>query len=114
MLVNQLYRKKEPQYEENSGMSQTVPDQGLTVRQILERYGNGTLGQISQREVNYSEDLPDMRFMDAVEQKQMYDSVTMEIEEKQNFLKDLHAKNEQKKRGRPKKETSVVENEEEG
>lgn len=111
-IINQLHRKPEPQYEENSGLSETVPDQGLTVRQILERYGNGTLGQITQREPHYSEDMPDMRFMDAVEQGIMYRSVTEEIEEKQTFIKQLHEQNETKKRGRPKKAESVVEDQE--
>lgn len=109
-LRNQLTRQT-PQYEENSSIGETVPDQGLTVREILVRYGNNTLGNTHFREPIYNEDLPDMRFMEITEQTQLYKSVQEEIEEKQEHLKHLNEQNEIKKRGRPKKAESVVEDE---
>lgn len=46
--------------EENRMPSATVPDQSLTVREILERFTRGLMPPIS-RELTFSEDAPDLR-----------------------------------------------------
>jgi hypothetical protein len=59
--------------------SMTVPDQSLTVRQILQRFANGTLGDISMNEPFYSEDLPDLRGMDMVQLNDMKREANQDI-----------------------------------
>ena len=49
--------------EEVKGISMTVPDQSLTVREIMQKYVNGTLNDIST-EGNYTEDDDDLRHLD--------------------------------------------------
>ena len=49
--------------EDIKGISMTVPDQSLTVREIMQKYVNGTLNDIST-EGNYTEDDDDLRHLD--------------------------------------------------
>lgn len=49
--------------ENIKGISMTVPDQSLTVREIMQKYVNGTLNDIST-EGNYTEDDDDLRHLD--------------------------------------------------
>lgn len=49
--------------EDIKGISMTVPDQSLTVREIMSKYVNGTLNDISS-EGNYTEDDEDLRYLD--------------------------------------------------
>lgn len=52
--------------EVNTLPSETVPDQALTVQEILLRYASGTLPNIVIGE-EYNEDMPDLRGLDYVE-----------------------------------------------
>lgn len=64
--IKKQFKRYDTIGEVNNGISETVPNQALTVRQILERYASGTIMPISfERE--FSEDLPDLRFMDISE-----------------------------------------------
>lgn len=47
----------------NNLPSLTVPDQSFTVREILEKFANGTLSDVAIQP-SYSEDLPDLRGLD--------------------------------------------------
>ena len=49
--------------ENIKGISMTVPDQSLTVREIMQKYVNGTLNDIST-EGNYTKDDEDLRHLD--------------------------------------------------
>lgn len=55
-----------PDRENNYGVSETVPDQSLTVREIITRFASGTLPDI-MKNVEYTEDLPDLRGLDISE-----------------------------------------------
>lgn len=55
-----------PIKEINSLPSETIPDQSMSVQEILLRFASGTLPDIV-REQNYSEDMPDLRGLDISE-----------------------------------------------
>lgn len=52
--------------ESNTLPSDTVPDQGMSVREIISKYASGIMPGVS-RELEYTEDLPDLRGMDISE-----------------------------------------------
>lgn len=64
--IKTQFKVWETKGEVNKGISETIPNQALTVRQILERYASGTLMPVSFN-LDYSEDLPDIRFLDITE-----------------------------------------------
>lgn len=68
--------------EKNDGISLTVPDQNLTVRQIMQDMINGIDHSITQR-VIYSEDMPDYRKLDISELAEQAEIVNDDI----NYLK---------------------------
>lgn len=59
--------------EKNSGISATIPDQSLTVKQILERfamglgYGNLKVQVYDEDDIDFDDQLPDLRRMDLAE-----------------------------------------------
>lgn len=71
------------QTESNKGKSETVPDQSMTIRDIINKYASGVLPDFSH-ELEYSEDMPDLRGMDISELHNMKREVKQE-------LKDLEA-----------------------
>lgn len=77
-----------PVVEIITGKSETVPDQSLTVRQILDKFANGTLDEISQ-DLVYSDDMPDLRGLDITELHQMKHDAQMDIDEIQAMI-DLY------------------------
>lgn len=89
--------------ESNFGESQTVPDQSLTIRQILQRSVNGTLGNIAQ-DVEFSEDNFDLRGLDIVELMELRRDTNQRIK----YLKEQQAIEEEEER--IKKRTSSTEN----
>ena len=71
--------------EVNTQVSCTVPDQSLSIREILIRYANGTISDISlNNELVYSEDMPDLRGIDISELQQLK-------KEAQADVKDIEA-----------------------
>lgn len=71
--------------EVNTQISCTVPDQSLSIREILIRYANGTISDISlNNELVYSEDMPDLRGIDISELQQLK-------KEAQADVKDIEA-----------------------
>ncbi|OPC58832.1 hypothetical protein [Elizabethkingia bruuniana] len=72
---------KSPVAESNSVKSETVPDQSLTVRQILDKFASGTIGDIGHNDLDYSEDLPDLRGLDITELEAMKADAQMDIDE---------------------------------
>ncbi|WP_407483953.1 hypothetical protein [Elizabethkingia anophelis] len=76
---------KNPISEKNIGKSETVPDQSLTVRQILDKFASGTLDELS-RDLDYSDDLPDLRGLDITELQQMKRDAQMDIDEIQAMI----------------------------
>ncbi|HAY3508206.1 TPA: hypothetical protein JRX33_002677 [Elizabethkingia anophelis] len=81
---------KNPISEKNIGKSETVPDQSLTVRQILDKFSTGTLDEIARDKFyNDDDDLPDLRGLDITELQQMKRDAQMDIDEIQAMI-DLH------------------------
>lgn len=75
------------------GVSETVPDQSLTVREILDKFANGTLGDIAG-EKYYNDDDDgfdgaDLRGLDIVELEALRHEAQMDIDEIQAMI-DLH------------------------
>lgn len=67
-----------PDKEKNTLPSLTVPDEGLTVRQILNRYANGTIPDLSSDQ-NYTEDANDLRFLDMSELLEIRKQTNLQI-----------------------------------
>lgn len=66
--------------EHNTQPSQTVPNQALTIREILVRYASGTIPDIMTRDENYSEDNEDLRGLDISEYHDIKQQNTQAIE----------------------------------
>lgn len=73
--------------EKNTLPSETVPDQGLTVRQIITKYAQGTISDIMIKDVEYSEDMPDLRGLDIATLKEMKAEASQDVKEIQAELK---------------------------
>lgn len=75
------------------GVSETVPDQSLTVREILDKFANGTLDEIGNDRYYNDDvdgyDMPDLRGLDITELQQMKRDAQMDIDEIQAMI-DLH------------------------
>lgn len=67
-------------YERNNSPSMTVPDQTMSLREILRRYAQG-LGPRSVRVPIYNpdDDMPDPATLDLAEREELMDSVKQEI-----------------------------------
>ena len=52
--------------QHNSGISLTVPDQTLTIKEILVKYANGTMSDINIQP-QFNEEMDDLRGLDYVE-----------------------------------------------
>lgn len=92
-------------YEVNDLASETVPDQTMSMREILTRYSRGLpLG--GERVPLYSEDpendMPDMQHLDLAEQQEI-------IEQHKDELRNLSHKINEDKRERSKKQKGKVE-----
>lgn len=72
--------------ESNKKKSETVPNQAMGVREIMTRFANGTLPDIS-REIFYSEDLPDTRGLEPWQVQDMIDDNKEQIKHLQSDLK---------------------------
>lgn len=100
------YRKTPPKggirFEPNGAPSESVPDQSLTVRELLKRHGRGTLQDIQHQEVYYSEDMPDMRGLDIVQKRQMMEDNMASIHDTQQKETE-RAKAEKAKKAETKK-----------
>lgn len=62
-----------PVMEKNTLPSETIPDMAMSIREIMQRFVNGTLDDI-QLQGDYTEDLPDVRGLDPVEINSMLNS----------------------------------------
>lgn len=68
--------------ETNYGISATVPDGSLTVRQIIDRFASGTLSDIDfKKDLMYSEDLPDLRGLDITELTEMRKQARQDVKD---------------------------------
>nr|HDP3254270.1 hypothetical protein [Elizabethkingia anophelis] len=72
------------------GVSETVPDQSLTVREILDKFANGTLDEIGNDRFYNDDvdgyDMPDLRGLDITELQQMKREAQMDIDEIQAMI----------------------------
>lgn len=80
-----------PVAEINTGISETIPDQSLSVREILQKFANGTLDEIS-RDAFYNDDvegydMPDLRGLDITELHQMKRDAELDIDEINAMIK---------------------------
>lgn len=73
--------------EKNFLPSETVPDEAMTIRQIMEKFVNNTLGDI-QHDYDYSDDLIDVRFMDVTEKDNLLASLKQEVNEKTDIVRN--------------------------
>lgn len=95
-LMYQDLPPKIGRYESNFSPSEAVPDQSLTVRELLRRHSAGTLQDIAHADVFYNDDMPDLRGLDIIEKRQMLEDVKSN---KNDII------NEEQKRAKKKRET---------
>ncbi|MDX8558673.1 hypothetical protein OZ663_18515 [Elizabethkingia sp. HX CGY] len=83
--------EKNPIAEKTIGKSETVPDQSLTVREILKKYANGTLDDISSQPFYNDDvdgyDMPDLRGLDITELTQLKRDAELDIDEINAMIK---------------------------
>lgn len=87
--------------EENTGEINTVPDETLTIRQLLERYVKGLPVAQSERQPTYDEenDMPDISTMDLTEIDDYIDELKQRQATSKRNLKLIE--NEKKRRETP-------------
>lgn len=73
--------------ESNKGKSMTVPDQSMSIRDIIDKFAHGVLPDFSH-ELEYSEEMPDLRGMDLSELHQMRKEVKQEIKDIEAEIKN--------------------------
>jgi len=86
MKVKNMYSSIlfEKQYEQNNEPSLTIPDQTLSIKQILERYASGQSleGKTAYYDESESEEYyPDPRHMDLAEREQLAEQYKEELQE---------------------------------
>lgn len=74
--------------EKNYGISLTVPDQTLSVREIIDRYASGTLPDVMKGEEFYSEDLPDLRHLDMSELHELRQQARQDVKDLNEEIKN--------------------------
>lgn len=86
--------------ETNTGISLTVPDQNLSVKEILIKYASGTLGD-QGIEPQYNEESEDLRGLDYVQLHEMAQANNQQIKDLQKKIKERED-NETKERNEAK------------
>jgi len=85
MKVKNIYSSElfEKQYEQNNEPSLTIPDQTLSIKQILQRYASGQSleGKTPYYDESESEEYyPDPRYMDLAEREELSQNYREEIQ----------------------------------
>lgn len=75
-----------PDKEKFTLPSLTVPDQSMSVRVILAKYGSGTLGDISNNNLEFSEDMPDYRGLDLSQVMEMRTNAVENVQYLENEI----------------------------
>lgn len=83
--------------EHNTGISQTVPDQTLTIKEILVKYANGTMSDINI-EPQFNEEMEDIRGLDYVELNEIAKQNKEHISELQANLEQYKVESAKKKK----------------
>lgn len=87
--LKSFWNKHKCKGEVNNGISQTVPNEALTVREVITRFANGTLPPIAKTERVYSGDMEDIRFLDISEVKSRIEHLKSVQEEGKAKIKEL-------------------------
>lgn len=89
-------------YEKNRGVSMTIPDQSLSVKQIMDRYARGLPLEGAKVPIyDEGEELPDWNRMDLVEKAEA-------IEDAKQEVKDISAKYKQEQQEKHNKKTKEL------
>lgn len=80
-VVTFMNYMEEPYLGELNGMpSETVPDQAMTVREIMERFSRGLpLGGMRIPEYDEDDDMPDIRRLDLAERQELRERYEFEL-----------------------------------
>lgn len=77
-------------YEVNDLPSLTIPDQTMTIPEILERYARGLpIGGVNEGYYDEEDDLPDPRTLDLEERAQLVEQFERELSEVKNRKNEL-------------------------
>lgn len=86
VLHNQLdYNWEEQTYEKNDQPSQTIPDQTMSIREIIDRFANGgvieTFIPYYGEEEDFNEMLPDPTKIDLADRQRFLEEISQEFKE---------------------------------
>ena len=99
------YNYEEQEYEVNNLPSETVPDQSMSMSEIMRRFASGL--PIAGAKVpiyNGEEDLPDLSRMDLAEQQEFMDQTKDEITDLKNrFAKEQNIRKQKEKEEQERK-----------
>lgn len=87
--LKSFWNKHQCKGETIKGISQTVPNEALTVREVITRFANGTLPPIAKTERVYSGDMEDIRFLDISEVKSRIEHLKTVQEEGKAKIKEF-------------------------
>lgn len=86
------------QYEQPYGIDMTIPDQTLTIRQIVDRFAKGLPVEGAKTPIwDEDNDLPDFRTLDLAERQEMahlYKNELEDIQQRINSTKNVEKNNE--------------------
>lgn len=83
-------------YEHPVGISQTVPDQGLSLRDLIDQQNKGLQPKLN--ESHYTDDfMPDLTRYDVTEIAEMHETITEQINQDTDYLKSKGLKVDRKK-----------------
>jgi hypothetical protein len=85
---NQFNRQDfQTNYETNTGKSLTIPDQTMTIQEIMTKYAQGIPFDITKEGQFHGEEfIPDIDRMDLSERYQLLDEVKKDVKEKQKLF----------------------------
>lgn len=93
-----LKNKTVHKYTGDDNISETVPDQSMTIRDLLDRHQRGIITHVNEKTPFYDENVryPDPRGLDLVDVQEMRKALRQEIEENQLKLADYAKETERR------------------
>lgn len=103
-------------YERNTQPSKTIPDQSLTVREILDRYARGLpLEGVKVPIYDEEQNLPDIRTLDLAERQELKEQYQEQLErykQQQKDFQEAKLKEEQEQKDQQKSKDDTVDKQE--
>jgi len=96
MKIKTRYNSEEfpKNYERNTQPSKTIPDQSMSVKEIMERHARGlpTAGERVPVYFGEDEDMPDLKKMDLAEIQELKENAALQVTQLQDKLQEQKTK----------------------